>query len=184
MSEIDIDRLRKDVRGFAGRFFYDQERGDIAYIAKACDDKQCDCERKVNADGDQDCSHSLYDWEHEDHLCEPIVEMLNAVGPLLDALSHEKQEHEKTRREVERLRGEIERRPTEQLHVAVRDTAYAWQRDCAKAEALVNELRAARDEACEIAERYIKEAWPTIQSWDGTRISTLRSIGSTREGGE
>jgi hypothetical protein len=76
--------LRGLCDGFRGRFFYDAERGDIGYIAKACDDKQCDCEVKVNADGDQDCSHSLSDWEGEDHLCEPIAQMLNAIPGLLD----------------------------------------------------------------------------------------------------
>lgn len=62
---------------------------------QACN-KQCDCEHSlVNPDGDRDCSHSLFDWENEDHLCEPLVEMLNATRPLLD--------------EIERLRALIVR---------------------------------------------------------------------------
>lgn len=88
MSRImNIPEIRADVHGFDGRFFADAERGDIGYIAKDCDDKQCDCEVKVNDDGDQDCSHSLYDWEHEDHINEPIARMLNAVGPLCDEIT-------------------------------------------------------------------------------------------------
>lgn len=76
---LDLKRARAASDGFRGRFFYDAERGDIGWIAEACDDKQCDCEVKVNADGDQDCSHSLHDWEGDDHINEPIVEMLNAL---------------------------------------------------------------------------------------------------------
>lgn len=76
----------EDDHGFEGRFFYDAERGDIGWIAKDCDDKQCVCEVKTNADGDQDCSHSLYDWEGEDHINEPIVRMLNRHHALSEQL--------------------------------------------------------------------------------------------------
>lgn len=89
---LDVKALRELADGFRGRFFADAERGDIGYIAKQCDDKQCDCEVRANADGDQDCSRSIYDWEGEHHINEPIAQMLNAVGPLCD--------------EVERLRAE------------------------------------------------------------------------------
>lgn len=36
----DWTELRKIVTGWNGRFFYDEERGDIAYIAADCDAKQ------------------------------------------------------------------------------------------------------------------------------------------------
>ena len=91
--KADITQVRSDLDGFTGRFFYDAERGDIGWIAADCDAKHCDCEVKLNADGDQDCSHSLSDWEGEDHINEPIVRMLNAVPELLA--------------EVERLRESI-----------------------------------------------------------------------------
>lgn len=98
MKDIDTSKLRADVGGFTGRFFYDEECGDIAYIAEDCDNKQCDCEEKLNADGDQDCSVSLLDdTGNVDDIGEPIVRMLNAVGPLLDTI-------EALRAEVERLK--------------------------------------------------------------------------------
>ena len=78
-----LDRIKRDIDGFHGRFFYDAESGDIGWIAKDCDERTCDCEEKLNADGDQDCSHSLSDWEGEDHINEPIVRILNAVPALI-----------------------------------------------------------------------------------------------------
>ncbi len=78
-----LQKLREHTRGFTGRFFYDAERGDIAYIAKKCDERTCDCERKLNSDGEQDCSVSIGDYDEE--VAEPIVAMLNAV-PAVPAL--------------------------------------------------------------------------------------------------
>jgi hypothetical protein len=83
---FDVKRAREICDGFRGRFFYDAERGDIGYIAKDCDDKVCDCEVHLNADGDQDCAHSLFDWEHEDHINEPLVQMLNTLPAALDEI--------------------------------------------------------------------------------------------------
>lgn len=107
MNDEQRKRLRAHVNGFRGRFFYDAERGDIAWIAKACDDKHCDCERKVNADGDQDCAYSLYDWEGEDHINEPIVEMLNAVPALLDEVERLTKERDEARAEAMRDRDHL-----------------------------------------------------------------------------
>ena len=90
---MNLAQVRELLDGFTGRFFYDAESGDIGWIAKDCDDRTCDCERKTNSDGDQDCSHSLSDWEGEDHINEPLVRMLNAVPELLA--------------EVERLRSQL-----------------------------------------------------------------------------
>lgn len=101
----DWKKLREDVRGMSGRFFYDAERGDIGYIAKDCDDKTCDCEVKKNADGDQDCSVSVFDdFQGEEHICELLAGMLNAVGPLLDENDSLRAELAATRRELERWR--------------------------------------------------------------------------------
>lgn len=82
-TKIDLGAIRAASNGLTGRFFSDPERGDIGYIAKVCDERRCDCERRVNADGDQDCSHSLYDWAGEDHLNETVALMLNAVPALV-----------------------------------------------------------------------------------------------------
>jgi hypothetical protein len=88
---IDTKQLRADVAGFNGRFFWDAECADLAYIAKFCDDRQCDCPRRRNPDGDQDCSVPIGGVGGVDETVgEPVARMLNAVGPLLD--------------EVERLR--------------------------------------------------------------------------------
>jgi len=81
-----LEGAERDADGFNGRFFFDPERGDIGYIAKACDERRCDCGRKLNADGDQDCSHSLSDWEGEEHLCEPIANLLNFAISLAPSL--------------------------------------------------------------------------------------------------
>jgi chromosome segregation ATPase len=108
----------EDERGFEGRFFYDAERGDIGWIAKACDDKQCDCERKLNADGDQDCSHSLSDWEGEDHICEPIVNMLNRnpqVASMLRAAVARVEELEAETRAVRMTEADLVRMPMSDL---------------------------------------------------------------------
>lgn len=83
---LDLAKLRALCDGFRGRFFYDAERGDLAYIAAACERKECDCEPSYNADGDIDCSHSLSDWEGEDHLNEPLADMLNALPACLDEI--------------------------------------------------------------------------------------------------
>jgi hypothetical protein len=80
---VNVKELRKDCDGFKGRFFYDGERGDLAYIAKDCDDRQCDCEVKTNSDGDQDCSESIADI---DEAWEPIARMLNALPEALDEI--------------------------------------------------------------------------------------------------
>lgn len=80
---MNIEELRRLVTGWNGRFFYDEERGDIAYVAAACDAKQCDCEVRRNSDGDQDCSQSLYDI---DDAPQHAVIAINALGPLLDEL--------------------------------------------------------------------------------------------------
>ena len=85
MGDFDTKQLRADALGFSGRFFYDGERGDIAWIAAECDARTCDCEEKPNSDGDQDCSISLIDGL-DDHVAEPMARMLNAVRPLLDEL--------------------------------------------------------------------------------------------------
>lgn len=92
MNDTDIQQARRLRDGFRGRFFYDAERDDIGYIRKECDDKRCDCEQKLNADGDQDCSISVASSTWDDHVAEGIVAMLNAFPALLD--------------EVERLRSD------------------------------------------------------------------------------
>ena len=157
---MNVKRAKADAAGFAGRFFYDGERGDIGWIAKKCDDRQCDCERKVNADGDQDCSHSLSDWEGEDHICEPIVRMLNGYG---EAIA-----------EIDRLNA----------YVAHNDEEYRTMKEVLRAEhAECQRLRGLLVEACDIGERYVKDAWPTIQSWDGTRLSAIRHSASEGDNG-
>jgi hypothetical protein len=81
---MTLKQLRADVAGFTGRFFHDEERGDIAYIAKRCEDKECDCEPSYNADGDIDCSVSLLDdTGNVDDIGHPIARMLNALAVLL-----------------------------------------------------------------------------------------------------
>lgn len=78
---IDIKQLRADVAGFNGRFFYDAEHGDIAYIARECDEKQCECPRRPNPDGDQDCSVSINDFDEA--VFEPIARVLNSTRAAL-----------------------------------------------------------------------------------------------------
>ncbi len=82
-AAFDIKAARALSDGFRGRFFCDHERGDFGFIAKDCDDHQCDCARNINEDGDQDCALSLSE-EIEPHVAEPIAEMLNAYPTLLD----------------------------------------------------------------------------------------------------
>lgn len=77
-----VRRAREVLSGFNGRFFFDEERGDLAYIAKACDDRQCSCEEKLNADGDQDCSICIGDMNHGADTGEPIAKALNLVPAL------------------------------------------------------------------------------------------------------
>lgn len=84
MTNEDRQRLRADVAGFAGRFFYDVERGDLAFVAAKCEARECDCPPSYNSDGDIDCSVSLND--PDEHVGESLARMLNAVGPLLDEL--------------------------------------------------------------------------------------------------
>ena len=81
---LDPAKLRAVAAGFPGRFFYDAERGDLAFIAKECDEGQCDCEQKLNSDGDQDCSVCIGDIDHGENTGSPIAAMLNAVPALLD----------------------------------------------------------------------------------------------------
>lgn len=92
MTNADLKAIRDAARGFSGRFFFDAEAEDIGYIAKNCDERTCDCEQKLNSDGEQDCSIQIADYM-EEHVAEPMVAMLNAVPRLLD--------------EVERLRAEL-----------------------------------------------------------------------------
>lgn len=84
MTPTTLAHLRALVAGFRGRFFFDAERGDLAYLAKECEAQQCECERKTNSDGDQDCSLSLGVLDGIDDAMEPIAEMLNAVPALVD----------------------------------------------------------------------------------------------------
>ena len=131
---IDTKQLRADALGLAGRFFYDAERGDIAYIAKDCDDRTCDCEKKLNSDGDQDCAFSIADGL-DDHVAEPLVRMLNAVGPLLDELAAVKAECERLRRDNDSWSGsDLERQLSDarsQLAAVTkaRDEACDWLAD-------------------------------------------------------
>lgn len=85
MTSEELKKLRELARGYSGRFFYDHERSDVGYIAKKCDEKRCDCEQKLNPDGDQDCSELVCEFMDE-HSGPPLVEMLNAVTPLLDEI--------------------------------------------------------------------------------------------------
>lgn len=80
MTPSDRARLVEFARGFRGRFFFDEERGDVAFIAKDCEDRQCDCEVKTTSDGDQDCSVSLYDI---DDVGELVASVLSALPELL-----------------------------------------------------------------------------------------------------
>lgn len=85
--KVDTEKLRRDVAGFAGRFFYDEERGDLAYVAKNCDDRKCECGPNYNIDGDQDCSVPVCGFGGVDEAVgEPVARMLNSVGPLLDEI--------------------------------------------------------------------------------------------------
>lgn len=104
MTNDDIQRLRKLADSMRGRFFYDEERGDIGYIAAECDAKECDCERKGNADGDQDCSYSVADVGSSDvdDIGPVLAEMLNALRPLLDRLEAVERERDGLRALVER----------------------------------------------------------------------------------
>lgn len=79
----DITKIRKHADGFRGRFFFDAERGDLAYLADECERKECDCEPSYNADGDIDCSTCIGFMEDGENMGEPIADMLNAVSGLL-----------------------------------------------------------------------------------------------------
>jgi len=87
MTPTELQKARELCDGFRGRFFYDAERGDLAYIAKDCDGRVCDCERKTNSDGDQDCSVCIGDMDHGEDTGEPIAKMLNLVPALLSEVS-------------------------------------------------------------------------------------------------
>lgn len=92
LTKDQLAEARRDVAGFQGRFFYDAERGDIGYVAKKCDERQCDCEQKLNSDGDQDCSVEIAS-ACDDETAEPMVRMLNAFPALLahiDELANER----------------------------------------------------------------------------------------------
>ncbi len=100
---IDVEKLRRDCDGFRGRFFYDAEHGDLGYIAKDCDDRQCDCERNLDSDGNQDCSVSIADV---DDVYEPIAGMLNAVPALIAEIEQLRVERDTARADAERYRAE------------------------------------------------------------------------------
>lgn len=84
MTNEDRQRLRADVAGFAGRFFYDAERSDLAFVAARCEARECDCPPSYNSDGEIDCSRCIGFLEDGEAVGEPMARMLNAVGPLLD----------------------------------------------------------------------------------------------------
>lgn len=101
MTPSEIAKLRAVVHGFRGRFFFDAERGDLAFIAEECEAQQCECERKTNSDGDQDCSLSVGDMDADiDDVGEPIAEMLNALPVLLDEVERLAAAHERVRDEL------------------------------------------------------------------------------------
>lgn len=82
--KLDLEAAAKIADGFRGRFFFDCERGDLAFIAEACDDGRCDCPAMPNSDGDQDCSVSVGDMDGDiDDVGEPIAAMLNALPAAL-----------------------------------------------------------------------------------------------------
>lgn len=138
MTPSSRARLREDVRGFAGRFFYDAERGDIAYIAKRCDDRTCDCEENLNSDGEQDCSVSIAEIVDAG---EPIARMLNAVGQLLDANSGFERQLSEARSDRDRLAARVKELEVdlrcEQIRSEDRGNSYAEvraERDSLRAE--------------------------------------------------
>ena len=161
---IDTKQLRADALGLAGRFFYDAERGDIAYIAKDCDDRTCDCEKKLNSDGDQDCAFSIADGL-DDHVAESLVRVLNAAGPLLDELEAAKAESKALReslihacdllhasqdneRQLRAMRQTANMLSLPFSHDRVQEKYNEWESN----EALRSQLAAvtkARDEACD-----------------------------------
>lgn len=108
---VDVEAIRAAARGFTGRFFYDPERGDLAFIAAECDERTCDCERKLNSDGEQDCSVSLADYDEE--VGESMAVMLNAVRPLLAAYEQACGERDEFRAQYLEMRRAAKRVVTE-----------------------------------------------------------------------
>lgn len=88
-APLDLSAVRAHVDGFRGRFFYDAEYGDLACIAKDCDD--CACDHPRNRDGDPDCVMSL-DGPLDEHVGQPIAEMLNAIPALLELVEEQGKE--------------------------------------------------------------------------------------------
>lgn len=84
------DQATKACAGFDGRFFFDAEHGDLAYIASDCDRQECDCEHNLNSDGDQDCSISVGDIDESG---EPIAVMLNALPAAITEIERLRQPH-------------------------------------------------------------------------------------------
>lgn len=128
MSELDIKAARELANAWRGRFFYDEERGDLAYIAKDCDDRQCDCEIRRNADGDQDCAESVEDID--DGLAE-VAKMLALVPQLLDRVEEMDRHLSDAWAEIYRLR---------ESH-GLRDEGYADADYQAVAENIANDPR-------------------------------------------
>jgi hypothetical protein len=173
----------EDERGFEGRFFYDAERGDIGWIAKACDDKQCDCERKLNADGDQDCSHSLSDWEGEDHICEPIVNMLNRnpqLASMLRAAVARVEDLEAETRAVRMTEADLVRMPMSDLdHHKAELLAMLTDRDSLRAK--LAEVEADRDKWRHIAKVQDEKAHTFLEQRDSARRELGRLGDKRRE---
>lgn len=107
-----------------GRFFHDEERGDIGFVAAACDSKECDCNENLNSDGDQDCSVSLADVESSDvdNIGPVLVEMLNG-------LAHARQDVEQLVQRVEELEAISELRGNEVAKWAHESGTAKGQRD-------------------------------------------------------
>jgi hypothetical protein len=76
----DLDALEQIANGWRGRFAFDGEREDLIFINADCDAKECDCEVKLNSDGDQDCSVEVDDI---DDAGPDVATMLNALPALV-----------------------------------------------------------------------------------------------------
>lgn len=143
MTTDDLQKLRADCDGFRGRFFYDAERGDLAYVAKDCDERQCDCAPSYNSDGDQDCSVSLETPDSD--VAEAIARMLNAVPMLLDEIDRLRKDAQSARLETITAigeAGEMRRLALEACDIADHfDEGYDRGVDCTRRQRLA-EIRA------------------------------------------